>query len=215
MTLYKLTNTMTGLSYIGATTQSLAKRTGEHRAKARDGWTHPLAEAIRAYGWAAFTVTLLGTFGSVAELHAAERAAIASLGTMAPNGYNRASGGVGTPDAKHCQATKDKIAARALGRPGHAAWNKGATVPPEVRAKISRGLQGHQAWNKGRPATDAHRAALRAAHAGKKNPASRAVEINGKPFPTIQAAGDALGLTRMQVRYKLMTGRARYLEEGK
>ena len=207
MTLYKLTNTKTGMSYIGATTQSLAKRMSEHRAKARDGWSHPLAHAIREYGWTAFTVTILATVGTLAELHAAERVAIAAFATMSPSGYNRASGGPGTPDAKHADETKRKIAERATGRPGHPAWNKGVPQSAETVAKISAGLRGHPAWNKGVPATDEHRAALRASHVGEIHHASQPVLCDGIQYPTIKAAGEALGLTRTQVKYRLSTGR--------
>lgn len=211
MTLYKLTNTMTQMSYIGATTRALNLRMNDHRKQAREGLPHPLAQAIRAYGWAAFTVTVIGTFATVAELHAAEHATILALGTLTPAGYNRASGGPGTPDCQHSDQTRQKISERAIGRAGHPAWNKGIPTAPETIAKRSAALRGRPTWNKGIRATDEHRAALRASHAGKANPASRPVEVNGQTFPTILAAAQGLGLSRMQVRYKLMTGRARYL----
>ncbi len=212
MTLYKVTNTRTGMSYIGATTQSIAKRMSEHRAKAREGGSHPFAEAIRTHGWAVFTVSVLGMFANVSELHAAERAAIAACGTMTPAGYNRASGGTGTPDCRHSDETKQKIAERATGRIlGRPAWNRGVPHSAETRRKLSLALQGHATWNKGLSATDEHRAALRASHAGKVNPASRRVEVDGQVFPTIRAAAVTLGLSRMQVRYRLQTGRAKYL----
>jgi group I intron endonuclease len=211
MTLYRLTNTKTGMSYVGATTRTLAQRMGDHRSQANQGLSHPLSHAIREDGWPAFTVTILATFSTVAELYAAERATIAALGTMMPAGYNRASGGLGTPDCKHAESTRAKIAARALGRPGHAAWNKGIPTPPDVVAKRVEKLKGRVAWNKGVNATDAHRAALRASHVGKLSPAARAVEFDGQQFATIREAADALGLTRMQARYRLQKGTARYL----
>jgi len=214
MTLYKLTNRMTGMSYVGATTQSLAKRCGEHRAQAKRGLSHPLSCAIREHGWEAFDVQHLGSFGTLDELHAAERATIAAVGTLVPTGYNRASGGLGTPDCRHADETKKKLAAVQLGRRGAKAWNKGLTVPLEVRQKISAGLKGHRTWNKGVPATEEHRAALRASHVGKVNPAARAIEVDGQSFTSILDAANRLGLSRMQVRYKLMTGRARYLQKG-
>ncbi len=211
MTVYKITNTMTGMSYIGATTRTLAQRMGDHRSQAKQGLSHPLAEAIRTYGWAAFTVTILATFGTTVELYAAEKAAIEASGTMTPAGYNRASGGLGTPDCLHAESTRAKIAARALGRPGHSAWNKGMAMSDEFREKVSRGLKGHETWNKGIPATEAHRAALRASHAGKVNPAARTVEFDGTTYPSIRAAAVALNLTRDQARQRLRNGRARYL----
>ncbi len=213
MTLYKLTNRMTGLSYVGATTQKLAVRCSEHQRQARLGLTHALSVAIREYGWDSFHVETLGTFDTLPELHAAERATISALRTMVPGGYNRASGGLGTPDCRHAEETKRKIGARHLGRRGARAWNKGIPASAEARAKISASQKGRLAWNKGIPATDEHRAALRASHAGKPNPASRAIELNGLTFPTIISAASALGLSRMQVRYKLQTGKARYLDQ--
>ena len=212
MTLYKVTNTVTGMAYIGATTQSIAKRMAEHRAKARDGWSHPFAAAIRTYGWSVFVVTVLGTFATHTELLAAERAAIAAAATMTPAGYNRASGGFGTPDCRHADETKRKIGARATGRKlGYPSPNRGRVMSPETRLKISQGLKGHATWNKGIKATEAHRAALRASHIGKVNPMARRVEFDGQEYPTIRAAAQALGLTKMQATYRLKMGRAKYL----
>jgi len=211
MTLYKLTNTVTGMSYIGATTRAVNLRMGDHRAQAKRGLPHPLADAIRTYGWSAFAVVILGTFSSLADLHAAERAGIAAANTMVPHGYNRASGGPGTSDALHADETKRKIAERATGRPGHPAWNKGVPHSAETLAKISAGLRGHKAWNKGVPATDEHRAALRASHVGEKHHASRPIVCDGIQYPTIKAAAEGLGLTRMQVRGRLQKGRYEYV----
>jgi hypothetical protein len=188
----------------------------DHRKQAREGLTHPLSQAIRACGWAAFTVTVLGTFGTLAELHAAEKATIAALGTMTPGGYNRAAGGMGTQDCRHADTTRDKQSQRALASyaAGRRSWNTGKKVGPlsdAHRAKLSAIRMGRPGPNKGGTLTDEHRAKLRAASLREKHPHAQPVEVDGRVFPAITVAMKELGLSKMQIRYRLMLGKARRL----
>jgi len=202
------------MSYIGATTQSLAKRCGEHRAQAKEGRSHPLAVAIRSDGWESFAVETLGNFETLAELHAAERATIAAMKTITPYGYNRASGGMGTPDCNHSDETKRKIAAVHLGKKDGPSWNKGLSMSDEFKRKQSETHLGQRAWNKGLQHSDEARRRMSEAHLRSAHPVCRPVEVEGKSFPSLAEAMRGLGLSKMQVRYKLMTGRARYLQKG-
>jgi group I intron endonuclease len=111
----------------------------------------------------------------------------------------------------HSEETRRKIAEKAKGR---TPWNKGRPGTPlseETRHKLSAQRRGQTAWNKGLPHTAETRAKMSAAHRRRPAPQARPVEVDGIVYASITDAAQRSGLTRMQVRYRLQTGKARYV----
>ena len=112
----------------------------------------------------------------------------------------------------HSEETRRKIAEKARGR---AAWNKGLKQGPlseEHRAKLSEARQGHVGYMTGKTHTDAARAKMSVARLGGKNHNARAILLDGVVYPSIMDAARESGYTHMQVKYRLKTGRATYVD---
>jgi group I intron endonuclease len=208
---YKLTNKVTGMSYIGATIRPLGDRLRDHWNAARHGRTTLICDAIRQFGKEAFVAEVLASADSFEDLMMLEIAAIKEHNTLTPNGYNRASGGLGTPDCRHLESTRLKIADKAKGR----------VVSEETKAKLSKaskgkpqpwnaGSTGRPAWNTGIPASPETKAKLTAMRTGSKNWNARSIEVNGVVYPCILDAIAGSGLSKMQIRYRLQKGLIRY-----
>ena len=109
--IYKITNTVNGKSYIGKTTGDAVKtRIRDHLSGKGN---EPVRDGIAKYGKEAFTYEILHD-GILPEfLNMLEIEAIAKFNTIAPNGYNLTAGGEGgTPSAetrrKLCKANTGK-----------------------------------------------------------------------------------------------------------
>ena len=130
-TVYCVTNQLNGKRYVGATVRSLARRWGDHRRLSRLPRTSRrrdvFLDAIRQFGEDAFEVRILAIAGTTEEMHALERRFIADLGTLIPNGYNVALGGVGS--ASVSAATRAKLSAT----------QKARKIPAEQRALMIKG----------------------------------------------------------------------------
>src|SRR6185437_321137 len=124
---YQITNITGGKNYIGITGGPIEKRWREHVSAARRGARYALSRAIIKYGPDDFTVIELSSAPSLIEACAAERSAIARLGTLAPNGYNLTSGGEGTEGVTASLETREKLSAS----------HKGIKPSPETLAKLS------------------------------------------------------------------------------
>ena len=97
MYVYKLTNKVNGMLYIGITTCSLAKRWREHKCAAKSGLDTPLYRAMRKYGIDAFDMVLIHEGKTREEIQSMEKHFIAELGTYVRvgKGYNLTLGGEG------------------------------------------------------------------------------------------------------------------------
>lgn len=215
--IYKITNLVNGMCYIGATVQPLERRLQDHfsRAKSSDR-TSILHKAIREFGKENFTAEVLRYARNSEELTFLEIQAIKEHGTLAPDGYNMTTGGKGTMDRRQLESTKLLIAQKATGR----------ICSEETKEKLSAALKGKEqpwnkgrklgpAWNKGIPHTEAAKANMVASHIGKLRPDSRAIEMYGVTYKSIKDAAETTGFSRQQVKYRLATGRAKYLSEPK
>lgn len=90
---YKHTNKKNGKAYIGITSD-YDRRSADHRRMANTkGKKFAFHLAIRKYGWDGFTHEILHAGLTLEEANAAEVAAIASHGTLEPDGYNLCTGG--------------------------------------------------------------------------------------------------------------------------
>jgi len=150
-TLYKLVFA-SGKAYIGQTIRAMNVRIAQHRQSARNGSLLPVHCAWRKHGEP--VVSVVAEFETQAELHAAEKASIIAVGTLAPNGYNVSYGGDTAPSTNPDVAAK--ISQKAKGRKyaDTSAWSNASTEnwkSDEYRQKVSEGLKA--AW------TDERRAA--------------------------------------------------------
>jgi hypothetical protein len=134
-----------GKAYIGQTVRTMNTRTAQHKRSVRSGSLLPVHCAWRKYGEPA--ISLIAEFDTQEELHAAEKAAIIALGTLAPQGYNVAYGGETAPSKNPDVAAK--ISAKATGRKflDTTAWSDAASKlwqNDEYRLKVTESLKA--AW---------------------------------------------------------------------
>ena len=86
--IYKLTNMITLMAYVGITeTDRFDDRMGEHKRKKNDSF---ITQAVRKYGWENFYVEIL--IDNVPEKDVDENFYIQRENTMTPNGYNQRRG---------------------------------------------------------------------------------------------------------------------------
>jgi len=139
MIIYRATNILNSMSYIGLT-NDLEKRKREHRhssSHVTDGSSH-FHKMIREYGWANFRWDILEV--CIDRKHANEREIfyIHLLNTRRPHGYNTEAGGL---SRKTHESTRAKLREINLGdkNPMHGkpAWNRGAKASEETKAKLS------------------------------------------------------------------------------
>ena len=99
--IYKLTCTVNGKGYVGLSLVAFKKRMQGHLSKAMSGkqemGCRALNNAIRKYGWDAFTKEIIMHQVPRAELGQREREMIAVHDTLAPKGYNISTGGEISP----------------------------------------------------------------------------------------------------------------------
>ena len=131
-----------GKAYIGQTVRTMNTRIAQHKRSVRSGSLLPVHCAWRKYGEPA--ISLIAEFDTQEELHAAEKAAIIALGTLAPQGYNVAYGGETAPSKNPDVAAK--ISAKAAGRKYSdvSSWVEVSTERwknDEYRKKVSDGLK--------------------------------------------------------------------------
>ena len=99
--IYMLTNTVTGKSYIGQTIQRVSKRMKQHAGgkqfgSSRGGKPSVIQRSIAKHGWDKFTWVLLeSNIAHVKILDKRERHWIKVKCTLLPNGYNMSLGGQG------------------------------------------------------------------------------------------------------------------------
>lgn len=169
MILYRITNTISGKSYIGVTSLTPRIRLGQHfsHAHERRKENSALHGAIRKYGRDAFVVETIGRATDWQSLLAMETVAIQLYCTFAPSGYNLSLGGEGALGAIKSAATRAKISAGNIGkrqtddaRRRIGEGNRGKVVSAEARAKLS-------AARTGMKFSDEHRANLSRSHKGK------------------------------------------------
>ena len=161
--IYKITNTVNGKSYIGKTTRDAEKT--RIRAHLRGRGSQPVKDAIEKYGQDAFTYEILHD-GIIPEfLDNLEKEVIAKFNTVSPHGYNLTEGGDTNPmdmpevRQKHSEAMK---------RPEVRQKHSEAMRHPEVRQKLSKASTGKRH-------TDETRRNMSETRKGENNP------MYGKP----------------------------------
>lgn len=128
--IYLVTCLINGKKYVGQTKNSIRTRWVKgHLSDARQGKQHLLAKAIRKYGSSNFRIEEIDVAPDQETLDVKEKGWIASLGTMAPSGYNLREGGAAGGRASN--ETREKIRLSKIG----------VLRPDEVKQKISDTLK--------------------------------------------------------------------------
>lgn len=144
-TIYKLTNKVNGLIYVGCTTQTLKERLSRHKSayKRKD---NDLYKAMRECGFDNFEPSVLECGEEDSIRYEREKYWISKLNsTNTDIGYNRTIGGLGTIGYKFTEEDRKKISDFLRTRPVtdkmreafSKAW-KGKHLPLEMRQKISK-----------------------------------------------------------------------------
>lgn len=187
MIIYKATNKLNGLSYIGQT-NDFNKRKCEHRhaaSKHREARLAYFHHALGKHGWNNFEWTILEECRDRAHANERETFYIQLLNTIRPNGYNLESG---REVHEIHESTRAKLRELNLGdkNPMHGkpAWNRGAKASEETKAKLSStriAIQQEPGWihptkgliktedqrKKSAPKNPAHGESWQAAHKGQ------------------------------------------------
>ena len=181
--IYKITNTVNGKSYIGQTTRDAVKtRIRDHL---RGKGSQPVKDAIEKYGQDAFTYEILHD-GIIPEfLDDLEIEVIAKFNTVSPHGYNLTDGGEGGSPSEE---TKRKLSEAMkgennpnYGKPGN---RKGTTHSEESKRKMSEAKKGENNHRfgkpgnrKGIPHSEESKRKMSEANKGENHP------MSGKPSP--------------------------------
>jgi group I intron endonuclease len=147
--IYMATNKITGKSYIGKTTQQLAKRVASHYSNA-GRLNHHFPNALKKYRKQDWKWSVLARYIPIHELGEIEKLWIAAIDAYF-GGYNSSLGGDGDPGHVKSEATRKKLREAMLGR----------TFSEETKQKMSEA-------KKGKPLSKEHAAKISRAHRENK-----------------------------------------------
>jgi group I intron endonuclease len=183
--IYKITNVVTGKSYIGQTTQKdPMKRVKKHL---HGGSGSILSKAVKKYGRDCFQYEFIAEGVDKFDLDNLERFYIKSLNTVSPNGYNLAPGGqlYGTIS----EETRKKISIA----------NTGKTHSVETRKKLSESHKGQRSS----PATEFKKGMV-SPNKGKKLSvlyphmialmSKKVIDSNGRIYSSTKEVGEVWGV---------------------
>lgn len=145
MIIYKITNKITGKSYIGQTVQSIQKRWIMHYSKGST--CRYLSNAIKKYGKENFNIKVLARSNSIEEMNHREQYYIKIFNTLSPNGYNLMTGG------GNSRPSPDVTKRRSESLKNFYANNVPKPISLETRAKISKAGKGRKKSQKSIDAT--------------------------------------------------------------
>ena len=158
MIVYLARNKINGMCYVGQTSRPILVRVKEHlrhcrRQDRRKGVFH---KALLKHGQEAFEWEILGRASGREQLDELERAWVAALNCVTPNGYNLETGG--NRNKNHSPRSRKLIAEAA----------RGVVFSEERKAKISETKRGQ----KYAPRTEEHKRKLSECKMGSKNPSA-------------------------------------------
>jgi group I intron endonuclease len=195
ITVYKITNTVNGMGYVGVTGRSVTARWAQHVSQ-RNRLATALSRAINKYGPSKFICIKLAETTDNISAYLLERQMIIEHATLTPNGYNlttggeRIAGGAVSEEVRakmrksqrgrvHTEETKAKIRASNMGHTRNKGKKRKA-CSSETKANIG-------AANRGRVRTEQARINMSLAQLGRKlsEDAKRKVSESkiGKPRP--------------------------------
>lgn len=160
MLIYRVTNLVNGMSYIGKTARSMKVRRKEHTydVSRTNFYFH---RALRKYGKDSFEWEIIKRCNSHDELIHSEQFFIKQFNTKVPDGYNMTDGGEGMPNPT--EETKRKLRE----------FNLGKTLTKEHVEKIAE-------RNRGQKRSEQARRNISEAHKGYKWPEERKEARRGK-----------------------------------
>jgi group I intron endonuclease len=138
MIIYKITNKIDGLCYIGQTKHSIQRRWTNHCSKFSN--SRCLKDAIEKHGQDNFTIAVIGTYDNREDLNNAEAYFIEWHNCLSPNGYNLNTGG--SRGSEYSEETKKRMS--------HPSNKKGIPMSEESRQKMSTTRKGKLPWNAGK-----------------------------------------------------------------
>ena len=134
--IYKYTNLITGMSYIGQTCQTLRKRAGLNMIKYRE--CEKFWEAIQHYGTDCWSNEILWDGLTLDEANIYEQVEIRDNETLYPYGYNLSEGGMGVnPSQETCQKISESVKKAFAESPE--IWYEAQRLATEAAAKKNRG----------------------------------------------------------------------------
>lgn len=212
MIIYKVSNKINGMLYVGQTTQTLVNRWQDHIRGDKQANSY-LHKAIQKYSKENFTIEEIDSAKTPEGLNALEEYYIKTLNTLAPNGYNLLPGGLN----RSCHPdTKKKISATLKGRKIPNRWNKGfqgvhAQETKDIIAAKLRGKAIKNRWEGGNtaPRTQDQKDHLSKLNKGKPNTVLyKPVQCsNGITYPSVMAAAEALELNRVTISSLIKSGK--------
>lgn len=105
MIIYKATNKINGMCYIGQTSRTLKERMQEHKRHHNTYFDN----AINKYGIDNFEIKIIDKANSIEELNAKEMFWISFFDCMKPRGYNLCEGGGTSIGYHHTEESKSKM----------------------------------------------------------------------------------------------------------
>ena len=160
-----------GKGYIGKTTD-IESRKKYHNAKSSR--CRLLKRAINKYGMDCFDWHIIEHNVPEEDLNARETFWIASLNTIAPNGYNLTWGGEG---GRKSEETKRKMSEA----------RKGKKHTEEAKQRMSESMKGRSAWNKGIPRSEETKDKIKKTNTGKRHKPETIEKLRrifkGRPSP--------------------------------
>lgn len=231
MIVYKATNKLNGMIYVGQTTYTLEERKKSHKKESRVRRGCPkFHNAINKYGFNNFSFEVIGIAENIETLNNLEEYYIEWFNSIAPNGYNLDSGG---NNRRMHEESKRKIGLANKGKTP----NKGKKHTDEAKIKISNSKLG----KKLKPFTEEHKKKIGDAHRGIAKPHTeewienhrikmtgrkhteesklkRSIKLSkpvicitdGKEFPSIKIAAEYHGLGTGNL-VSLLKGKINYL----
>jgi group I intron endonuclease len=133
MIIYKITNKINGMVYIGMTKRPLKIRWKAHLNLANSNKNFKLHQAIKKFGKENFDIIEIAGSNSIEELDVLERHFISLYACKYPNGYNMTVGGKGSSGIVFTDKQRKQISERLKNRP---------PVSNETRLKLSKASKG-------------------------------------------------------------------------
>jgi group I intron endonuclease len=109
MIVYKITNQINSMVYIGVTRKTVAQRWSAHINVMRGKNQRLLYVAMREHGHENFSIEQIAVAQSLEELGSLEAQYIKELNCYIPNGYNMTSGGFGSMGYSMTEEVRQKI----------------------------------------------------------------------------------------------------------
>jgi hypothetical protein len=129
---YKITNKIDGMIYIGQTTQRIISRVLKHIRYNR----FYIGKALNKYGIDSFDISIVDIASSKKELNEKEIYWIKKFDCKSPNGYNLTDGGEGC-----FNPTKETRLRMSKSHVGHIGYNKGKVFSEATRKKMSEAMK--------------------------------------------------------------------------